>query len=250
MRRQAAVATAHAGTTRGGGRTSAGSGGSGSHRRPRRDSPLGRRPIFSLATRRRRTRRSRFAVVQRGSEIDTRCHSTGATRSLALHSQPTRTLPQPPIPPAEPKASGASRPDERSGGRGGCFARTSANSHRRGSRGCSGRDAQLPRDRPRVLLRPERAAGSARAAWLLLPRSSRYALTTPIGVEQPHSGRLATADADLPFVVVQASRRRLHALCSVRMAGLRRTSRSVTARSGCPIRAAVPGPADVAIEER
>ena len=30
--------------------------------------------------------------------------------------------------------------------------------------------------------RPERAAGSARAVWLLLPRSSSYALTTAIGV--------------------------------------------------------------------
>ena len=45
MRRQAAVATAHAGT---GGRASAGSGGSGSRRRPRRDGPRGRRPIFLL----------------------------------------------------------------------------------------------------------------------------------------------------------------------------------------------------------
>ena len=46
-----------------------------------------------------------------------------------------------------------------------------------------------PSRSPHDRLRPERAVGSARTPWLLLPRSSSYALTTAIGViQQPAPG--------------------------------------------------------------
>ena len=68
----------------------------------------------------------------------------------------------------------------------------------------------------------ERSRHSRRSLPTLLHcrRCGHRSQTSASGVEQPRSGRLATADPDRPaFVVVRASRRRLHRPCSARQAG-------------------------------
>ena len=76
--------------------------------------------------------------------------------------------------------------------------------------------------------RPERAAGSARTAWLLLPRSSSYALTAGIGVKQQLCGPRQQSAAARP---TEPSHARRGYLC--RSAILHPSGRAlVSARNG------------------